>query len=72
MCLIYGCVGYTDALDVWMRLLKLYSLLPSASRTQLVTSTVINRLFLTLRFQTRTVQIHPPFNILTLPNWLTV
>ena len=27
---------------------------------------------LTLRFQTCTVQIHPPFNILTLPNWLTV
>ena len=27
---------------------------------------------LTLKFQTRTVQIHPPFNILTLPNWLTV
>ena len=26
---------------------------------------------LTLRFQTRTVQIHSPFNILTLPNWLT-
>jgi len=28
--------------------------------------------FLTLRFQTRTVQIHPPINILTHPNWLTV
>jgi len=26
--------------------------------------------FLTLIFQTRTVQIHPPFNILTVPNWL--
>ena len=28
--------------------------------------------FLTLRFQTHTVQIHPPFDILTLPSWLTV
>jgi hypothetical protein len=27
---------------------------------------------LTLKFQTRTVQIHPPFNIPALPNWLAV
>ena len=27
---------------------------------------------LTLKFQTRTVQIHSPLNILTVPNWLAV
>jgi len=26
----------------------------------------------TLNFQTCTVQIHPPLNILTVPNWLTI
>ena len=33
---------------------------------------IIQNYSLTLRFQTYTVQIHPPFNTLTLPNWLTV
>jgi len=27
---------------------------------------------LTLKFQTCPVQIHPPLNILTVPNWLTI
>ena len=31
---------YIDVLDVWMRLLKMYSLLASVSRLQLVTSRV--------------------------------
>jgi len=52
-------------------LLKIYALLASVSCTQLLTSCVGNRL-LTLMFQTHTVQIHLPLNILTLPNWLTV
>jgi len=52
-------------------LLKIYALLASVSCTQLLTSCVGNGL-LTLMFQTRTVQIHLPLNILTLPNWLTV
>jgi hypothetical protein len=63
---------FTDVLHVWMRLLKVYSLLAWASRTQLVTSRVINRHFLTLWLQTCTVHIHPHFNILTFPNWLTI
>jgi len=31
---------FTDVLDVWMRLWKIYALLASVSRTQLVTSRV--------------------------------
>jgi 4-amino-4-deoxy-L-arabinose transferase-like glycosyltransferase len=30
------------------------------------------QILFTLRFQTHTVQIQPPFNIPPLPNWLTV
>jgi len=49
----------------------MYALLALVSRTQLITSWV-GDYFVTLRIQTRPVQIHPPFNILTLPNWLSI
>jgi hypothetical protein len=52
--------------------LKMYAILASVSRTQLVTSSVGNILSLTLKFHKHTVQIHPPLNILTLSNWLAV
>jgi len=50
----------------------MYALLASVSHTQLITSWVGNRLLPYVKIQKRTVQIHSPFNILTLPNWLTV
>ena len=50
--------------------LKMYSLLALMSFTTSPPEYKTDY-FLTLTFQTRTVQIHPPC-ILTLPNWLTV
>jgi hypothetical protein len=51
----------------------MYALLASISRTQLVTSRVQNRLLTCVRFSKLTeFQIHPPLNILTVPDWLNV
>jgi hypothetical protein len=53
--------------------LKMYALLASVSRTQLIASWVENRLLAWVRFsKLAPFQIHPPFNILTLSNWLDV
>jgi hypothetical protein len=52
---------------------KLYALLASVSRTQLITSWVENRLLAYVKVSIFIqFQIHPPLNILTVPNWLTV
>jgi len=51
--------------------LKMYTLLASVSRTQIVTSKVWNRLLAGVRFSKHVqFQIHPPLNILTVPDWL--
>ena len=53
--------------------LKMYALLASVSRTQLITSWVENRLLAWVRLlKLAQFEIHPPFNIRTLPNWLDV
>jgi hypothetical protein len=51
----------------------MYALLASISRKQLVTSRVQNRLLACVRFlKLIQFQIHPPLNILTVPDWLNV
>jgi len=51
----------------------MYALLASASHTQLITSWVENRLLACVRFSKLVqFQIHPPLNILTVPDWLNV
>jgi len=51
---------------------KLYALLASVSRHCLSHPVQETDYSLPLNFHTRLVQIHPPFNILALPNWLVV
>jgi len=49
------------------------ALLALVSRTQLIPSWVANRLLACIRFSKLIqFQIHPPLNILTVPNWLNV
>jgi hypothetical protein len=59
-------LDFTDVLDVWMHLWKMYSIIASVSRTQLVTSWVWNKLHACFMFSKLVqFQIHPPLNILT-------
>jgi hypothetical protein len=53
--------------------LKMYGLLASVSRTQLITPWVEKRLLVCVR-SSKSVQfqIHHPLNILTVPDWLNV
>ena len=72
MCIISRLLEFTYVCMYGRVFEKMYALLASVSRTQLITSWVGNRLLPYVKIQKRTVQIHSPFNILTLPNWLTI
>ena len=52
--------------------LKMYALLASVSRTQVITSWKGNRLIAYVKVSNSLSSNPPPFNILALPNWLTV
>jgi len=49
---------------------RMYSLLAFVSRAQPVTTRVYNGHFLHSIFKTPQLQVHPPLNILTVPDWL--
>jgi hypothetical protein len=72
MYLISWLLEFTDVLYVWICLWKMYALLASVSRTQLITSWVENRLLAYVKFSKSHSSNPPPLNILPLPNWLTV